>query len=456
MRGYITPRPTSKALQQQSEEKPMLDVIPSSSRAVSMAFKTYLLRWRWLIVLVIAVFSFSFELLEHRPSSIRSFDIHLMWEIVLFCIALPLLIGIWLSLFESGTRLSTILSQVNIQRMIRERFKDYHDWDDLVTIVLQTPRTFLPLVGSSLLVRNPVTAAYDLAGEWSANNKKVREEAETHLQVCQLPLILGQQKVAQLNLYFYKNTTLQANFLKILQEMAPDMALAIEGCQLRRSILNHERTIEAERQQIARYLHDTLAQNLAFLRLKLDQLSISEPVESTPLHLEFERLKEVANQAYEQVRHSLVELQEIGFPDITTGIKSFAARVAATTSLEIVFEECGAPAVLPDHVMHEILYSVREMMRNVGKHAQAKKVKIRLQWTEDVFTVDIIDDGRGFDLNTLLSATSGYGLRMIKESMDELNGQLSVKSFIGQGTQVNLSIPLKHNWHRTLHESSYR
>lgn len=91
--------------------------------------------------------------------------------------------------------------------------------------------------------------------------------------------------------------------------------------------------------------------------------------------------------------------------------------------------------------------SIRELLTNVTKHAQAKKVRVKLEQQGDKLYILISDDGIGFDYNPeiiRLNKMSGFGLFSIQERMQDIGGSMKINSSKGMGSKVLLTIPLQH------------
>jgi len=90
--------------------------------------------------------------------------------------------------------------------------------------------------------------------------------------------------------------------------------------------------------------------------------------------------------------------------------------------------------------------SVREILTNIVKHAQAKHVKVSIKRAEHLLQIDILDDGVGFDFAQIeLQATreGGLGLFSIHERLEQLGGKLKIVSSLGQGCSVTMVVPLQ-------------
>jgi two-component system, NarL family, nitrate/nitrite sensor histidine kinase NarX len=203
---------------------------------------------------------------------------------------------------------------------------------------------------------------------------------------------------------------------------------------------------QKEQHRIARQLHDTLGHDLALLCMKLDQLSNSKfTFGSEMLFSEIESMHNIASSAYEQVRNLMSELRgetyPIFSPDWISHVNECALLIGkrAQFAVNIVTEE--SPIILPSQMQSEVLYLVRETLRNIEKHAHATNVTLTFKKTENGLSIRVSDDGRGFDLSRDQEKNGHHGLRIIQEIVSELHGSLFVESGPAMGTQILLWLP---------------
>jgi signal transduction histidine kinase len=110
------------------------------------------------------------------------------------------------------------------------------------------------------------------------------------------------------------------------------------------------------------------------------------------------------------------------------------------------FEEDKQPKPLDDDVRVLLFRDVRELLINVVKHANAKKVKVSIRKVGSEMYVSVEDDGRGFDTKKVAATAAkkgGFGLFSIRERLEQLGGHLEIESAPGCGTKATLIAPLK-------------
>jgi two-component system nitrate/nitrite sensor histidine kinase NarX len=235
---------------------------------------------------------------------------------------------------------------------------------------------------------------------------------------------------------------LEGHELKALDELGNEIALAIENANL---LLLKQRQVDAardERLRIARNLHDTVGQNVSYLRFKLDQLT-SSALTAGPAEFrdELSGTLGVADEIYEQMRDTLEELRTTEKQDLEQIIGAYAGQAAARSGFVVNVRTIGQPQSLSPRRSREIVYIVREALNNVEKHAGAEEVGILLQYGEEEFRLTVCDNGKGFQPDEV-EIESRYGVVIMSERASSINADLAIESSPGQGTEVALRLPL--------------
>lgn len=199
-------------------------------------------------------------------------------------------------------------------------------------------------------------------------------------------------------------------------------------------------TLAAERQRLARELHDTLAQGLAGLILQL---------EAARSHLDAgraDRAGEIVDQAMARARSTLhAARQAIGdlrapqdvVGDLGLAMRREAERFSAATGIPCALE-IGLAAPLPEQTSQHALRIVAEALSNVAQHAEAGQVWISAVPGADGVEIAVRDDGVGFDATANGPQAGHYGLVGMRERARLASGTLEVASAPGQGTVVRL------------------
>jgi len=230
-----------------------------------------------------------------------------------------------------------------------------------------------------------------------------------------------------------------------LSTLAGLAAIAITAARLR----EHERqgAILAERDRIARELHDSLAQVLGSTHLRLRGLLARPDLADRPrVAAELTELAEVAEEAYRDVREAILGLREASrrrglLESLEAFLEKYSLQSGVKTHLET---DITAEPDLPTNSEIQLIRVIQEALTNVRKHARAKTARVRIKSGEDGggLTIVIEDDGRGFDpTTTTVHRDGGYGLQTMRERIELVGGTLRVDSAVGRGTRVIAIVP---------------
>jgi NarL family two-component system sensor histidine kinase YdfH len=203
-------------------------------------------------------------------------------------------------------------------------------------------------------------------------------------------------------------------------------------------------TRAAERQRMARELHDTLAQGLAGLILQLEAAD-SHVGDGRP-----EKAQAIVQQAMSRARTTLGEARRaiddlrgdrVDASDLVAAIEDEARRFSRSTGIPCEVKAVGLPD-LSESTCEHLHRIVAESLSNVARHAQAGRVTIQMAGTGDAFRIEIADDGVGVDPEVALSAPGHYGVLGMRERARLLGGTLSIAGPPEGGTVVRVEIPL--------------
>jgi signal transduction histidine kinase len=223
-----------------------------------------------------------------------------------------------------------------------------------------------------------------------------------------------------------------------------DVSDRLDADRLRMSEAHRHSALE-ERQKIARTLHDSVTQylnSLVMLASTAQQQIAKNRVEQIPQTVE--NIITSARQAQQELRAMIHELQEEGHDDQGFDLlRSLAERVGHLGSESGLHVELETPKrlFLDGWRQREIFYIITEALNNIIKHSGAERVIIRLAHVDGVFTLEVLDNGRGFDPR--LVRVGGMGLANIKARAGNLAGELTINSKQQGGTQLLLRLPTR-------------
>jgi PAS domain S-box-containing protein len=197
---------------------------------------------------------------------------------------------------------------------------------------------------------------------------------------------------------------------------------------------------EAERQRIARELHDDLGQKIALLNIDVGQLVRDLPIPEYRPHLGrlSSQVDEIARDLYD-LSHKLhpSRLHMLG---LVQSVRILCHDVSQQRDLAIAFSADHVPDAVDPSVSLCLYRITQEALHNVAKHSQSREASVRLERHSDEILLVITDSGIGFD--PCGADHAGLGLASMRERVGILKGQLEIQAAPGGGTQILVRVPM--------------
>lgn len=207
----------------------------------------------------------------------------------------------------------------------------------------------------------------------------------------------------------------------------------------------------AERERIARELHDTLLQSVQGLMLHFDAAVRKLPGQD-PIRPVIESALRTAEQVVIEGRDRVRDLRSASAPveDLATLLSRCGEEFKKTTTTAFKVSVMGTPRHLDPIVRDEVHAIGREALVNAFRHAQAVKIEMEITYDRTTLRLRVRDDGKGVNQQTLdQGMPDHWGLSGMRERAQKLGGHLSLWSRPGAGTEVDLTIPAKVAYPRT-------
>jgi signal transduction histidine kinase len=207
--------------------------------------------------------------------------------------------------------------------------------------------------------------------------------------------------------------------------------------------------ILGERQRLAREIHDTLAQGFTSIVMNLEAAEGALPEEipaeaKTKWHMDQARF--TARESLTEARRLVWALrpESLDNASLPEALAQLAARWADSAGVEASANVTGTPRQIPAEAEVTMVRVAQEALANVLKHANASRAVVTLSYMSDLVALDVIDDGAGFDSQCERTDTpeGGYGLRTMRERIEQLGGSLTIESAPGEGTTLVAELPL--------------
>ncbi|MCW2384681.1 MULTISPECIES: sensor histidine kinase [unclassified Sphingobium] len=201
----------------------------------------------------------------------------------------------------------------------------------------------------------------------------------------------------------------------------------------------------AERERVAREVHDTLLQSIQALILKF-QLAVDDIPADLPVHRTLENTIDLAEEVLSQGRNRVRDLRitESG-DDLGRMLDDIVQRLVFPSTTAVRVTTVGEPVSLNLIAADEIARIANEAIFNIWRHAQASQVDVRILFSQTKLTVSFKDDGVGIPEDILEAGyrAGHYGLRGMRERAGRLEADLDLSSSNGAGTELILTIPAK-------------
>jgi len=209
----------------------------------------------------------------------------------------------------------------------------------------------------------------------------------------------------------------------------------------------HTAGVLAERERLAREIHDTLAQGLSSIQLLLRAAERALPGQPDIATRHVNQARQAAVDNLAEARRFVAALTPPALEGTT--LADALERLCATTStrhrITARLHLTGSPAPLPTAHEVAVLRIAQSALANTIRHAHAGTAEITLGYLGDQVTVDVVDDGTGFDPDRLPAPdpeSGGFGLAAMRARVHALGGTLTIESTPGHGTSLAARLPL--------------
>lgn len=254
-----------------------------------------------------------------------------------------------------------------------------------------------------------------------------------------VPIRLQSRLLGEIDLFYRKTVLLSKDEEVLLDALASHLASALEG--LRASALEREAAVGEERALLARELHDSIAQSLAFLKIQVQLLRSAADKEQGPqMQAALDELDAGLKESIGDVRELLVHFRtRTNTDDVEAALQETLQKFRHQTGIHTEMSVNGAGLPLPSDVQVQVLHVVQEALSNVRKHAHATAVVLEVDKGQ-FWSFSVQDNGVGFPTDAMLGSQH-VGRHIMKERAQAIGATVSVSSTLGKGTRVQLRLP---------------
>ena len=201
---------------------------------------------------------------------------------------------------------------------------------------------------------------------------------------------------------------------------------------------------EEERRRLARELHDGLSQQLAMLAVELGMLTQQVPDGALAFRKQLLRLRDRAEGLCTDLRHMTHQLHPAALEHLglVSALRSHCSEVSQNEGIRVWFQVGGEAGPIRPEVAVCLYRITQEALRNVTKHSGAREAWVAIEQHRDRIELSVVDKGVGFDLR-MSRPGKCLGLISIQERIELLSGSVTIKTAPGEGTCMDIRVPLE-------------
>jgi signal transduction histidine kinase len=207
--------------------------------------------------------------------------------------------------------------------------------------------------------------------------------------------------------------------------------------------------VSSERQRLARDIHDTLAQAFTTIVMKLEAAEARMPSDLDAVQRYLDQARNIARESLVEARRYMWALRPevLERSSLPEALGRLAERWSQESGVVASVTVSGTPYSLPPETKVTLLRVAQEALTNCRKHARARQVLITVSYMHNLVTLNVQDDGVGFDPARLRPHSreqddSGFGLTGMRERVEQLRGALMVESTPGEGCTLMAAVPV--------------
>jgi signal transduction histidine kinase len=219
--------------------------------------------------------------------------------------------------------------------------------------------------------------------------------------------------------------------------------LRLRQMSARINLLYNERL--AERTRIARDLHDGLLQSLAGVSLQLHGIAKTAATAPEKTPSQVDKIRQQVDAAFREARSKVYDLRSpaVEGQGLTEALSEFIERLGPTATARCTLHVTGEPLLCTPEIREELLRIAEEAANNANRHSQAKEIRITVEYSAKSVNLSISDDGCGFHLEEGIAKTGHWGLKNMPERAAQIRGKCVITSAPGQGTKIEVHVPLR-------------
>lgn len=259
--------------------------------------------------------------------------------------------------------------------------------------------------------------------------------------VVALPLKYKNTLLGVYNLFLKKDQAIPEDVSLLFASIIEHLGMAMENARLTRE--NLRITLMNERQMLANEIHDSLAQTLAYMKMRLAMLR--EAMHGDKPELAEKYLGDVDSaleSAYSGLRELISQFRHRMDPrGILPALQELLDGVARKIDARVKLDNQAKDLVLTPDQEAQVYRIVQEALANICKHSYARNVQVVIEDTGSHYRISVIDDGIGLYAAGHTGPGMHFGMNIMRERAERIKGMVEIRSRVGGGTRVTLVFP---------------
>jgi signal transduction histidine kinase len=240
--------------------------------------------------------------------------------------------------------------------------------------------------------------------------------------------------------------------IELLSIFCNQATIALQNASLYKTLQEERDKIvdkeEQARHKLARDLHDGPTQDVAAIAMRLNFARLLVERDPFRAKAELERLEDLAHKTVREIRSMLFTLRPIILETegLVAALNQYAENLQQNDGLKVLVQAEKYRDCLDSEAQGVVFAILEEAINNARKHARASAVWVRLTQKRDLVVAEVVDDGVGFDVQSVegsYGSRGSLGLVNLKERAELLGGTLTIESTLGEGTRITLLVPIE-------------
>ena len=262
--------------------------------------------------------------------------------------------------------------------------------------------------------------------------------------VLAVPLHRAGEPIGVFNLFFGDSSRVPTDVRELIEPVARMLDVILENASLEDARMRA--SVAAERQMLAGEVHDSLAQGLAYMRMRMPLLHDAIRTGERQHALKYcQDVNDAMGEAHGRLRELITQFRHVVDQGLVQALEGTARTFEDRTGVKLTIDNRADGVQLPPEQEAQVYQIVQEALANVVKHAGARDARIVIERTTRSLKVSVEDDGCGGAGRAHAGVECGehYGLDIMRERAQRIGATLEIRSAPGRGTRVRLVVPLR-------------